>query len=436
MRISISLLLLFLCTIVEGAYTGTLPKDIGTSTPTGDENPNIIDDVFQEDRTIQYNLYKIKFVGTDTTLLTNDTWVIGSSTSSSILLKFPSPSSCASTAVTKPFVITNVGTTTIVLDIVVNGVGSRTVSGSETVRLFTDGIRWYEEVSFINLGSQTVGKIDLGTQTVGTIGLGTQTSGTIGLGSQTSGTLNLSTQTDGTISLGTQTSGLISLGTQTIGTIGLGTQTSGALSLGTQTSGLLSLGTQTNGVISLGMQTIGTIGIGTQTSGTLGLGTQTSGFLSLGTQTNGQLDFSGQTGKISLGTQTSNTLSLSTQTNGLLSLGTQTNGTLGLGTQTSGTISLGTQTYGNYLSSWTTGSQTTGATGTVRFVSTGDITTTSTYDGNGKGTITTALAAGVSAKPDAQVDGVTQVSNPTAYDFPGTSISIAGSSTVAVITFK
>ena len=139
----IIIFLLFVCTNAFGAYTGTMPKDIGTSTPTGDENPNVIDDVFREDRTIQYNLYRIKSVSTDTTLLANDSWVIASSTSG-ILLTMPSASSVANGSATKPFWIKNISTGTVTLNITVDGVGSPTVAGSQTMNLFTDGTTWFE----------------------------------------------------------------------------------------------------------------------------------------------------------------------------------------------------------------------------------------------------------------------------------------------------
>ena len=86
------LILILVCANAYGAYTGTMPKDIGTSTPLGSENPNVIDDVLRERGTILYNLYKLKFVGTDTTLATNDSWVVGSS-STPILITMPTASS-------------------------------------------------------------------------------------------------------------------------------------------------------------------------------------------------------------------------------------------------------------------------------------------------------------------------------------------------------
>lgn len=137
------LILLLVCAKTYGAYTGTMPKDIGTSTPLGSENPNVLDDVDRELKTIVHGLYKLKFVGTNTTLAANDTWVIGSS-STAMLITMPAASSCANSSVTKPFVIKNYSTGTITLNISVDGVGSPTVVGSQTMSLFTDGTNWYE----------------------------------------------------------------------------------------------------------------------------------------------------------------------------------------------------------------------------------------------------------------------------------------------------
>ena len=219
------IILILVCSNAYGAYTGTMPKDIGTSTPLGSENPNILDDVVRERGTVQYNLYKIKSVSTDTTLLANDSWVIASSTSG-ILLTMPSASSVANGSATKPFWIKNINTGTVTLNITVDGIGSPTVTGSQTMSLFTDGTSWFEISA--NKAYALGGYVHLGTQTRGTIGLGTQTSGFLSLGTQTNGQLDLGGQT-GLISLGTQTNSKLSLGTQTTGKLELGTQTNGSL---------------------------------------------------------------------------------------------------------------------------------------------------------------------------------------------------------------
>lgn len=125
-------------------YDGVLVlKDVGTNTPTGEENPRIIDDVLRMHTRLLEIAYHEKLLTSNGTVTTSDTYIIGSS-SSNILVSFPDPSTCANGTTTKLFVVKNIGAGTMTLSPLIDGVGSPTVSTNQAMTIFTDGTRWFE----------------------------------------------------------------------------------------------------------------------------------------------------------------------------------------------------------------------------------------------------------------------------------------------------
>lgn len=122
----------------------TVLKDMGTSTPTGDENPRIIDDALRMHARLLHAEHHTLVLTGNGTATTTDTYIIGSS-SSGILCSLPLASTVADGTTTKHFVIKNRGAGTMTLSPTVDGVGSPTVSQNGTMVLFTDGTSWFEQ---------------------------------------------------------------------------------------------------------------------------------------------------------------------------------------------------------------------------------------------------------------------------------------------------
>lgn len=434
------LILIFVYTNAYGAYTGTLPKDIGTSTPLGSENPNVIDDVLRERGTIQYNLYKLKFVGTDTTLLTNDTWVVGSS-STAMLITMPAASSCANSSVTKPFVITNYSSGTITLNVSVDGVGSPTIKGSQTMSLFTDGTRWYEiragnaydsdylggviASGYARSGSNSditeitglttylaVGQGGSGTNTAAgaasAFGVGTEDSPTFTgvtatTGSTTTHTSTTLTATTGTITNLLSTAGTVTTLNSTTGNITNQVTTTGTITTLNSTTGNITNLVTTTGTVTTLNSTTGNITTGnvtnlSTTTGTVTtLNSTTGNITNLATTTGTVTTLNSTTGNITNQNTTTGTITTGNIANLLTTTGTittlnNTNLSGGAGTFT-GNVQMASATGFDYLKQWRVDS--TIGTGSLNFAAGLGITFTPTY-ANGNGTIT-VTASGTSS---------------------------------------
>lgn len=125
-------------------YTGTKPKDLDITTPT--ESNTKISEFNNSDReikTVITNLEGITAVTGTYTVGGTQTTIIGSSTAG-FTISFPAASTLATAAIKKKYEIKNINTGTITLNLTVDGVGSPTVSGSQTIHIYTDGTSWYE----------------------------------------------------------------------------------------------------------------------------------------------------------------------------------------------------------------------------------------------------------------------------------------------------
>lgn len=141
-------------------YTGTKPKDLDITTPT--ESNTKISEFNNSDReikTVITNLENITTVTGTYTVAGTQTGILGSSTSS-FTISFPSASSVATGSVTKRYMIKNINTGTITLNLTVDGVGSPTVTGSQTFKLFTDGTSWFEERANTAANASNAGLLD------------------------------------------------------------------------------------------------------------------------------------------------------------------------------------------------------------------------------------------------------------------------------------
>ena len=126
-------------------YTGTKPKDLDLTTPPeGTTKVSEFNNSDREIKTVMLNMCKITAITGTYTASGTETVIIGSSTAS-YLLSFPTASSVATGTITKEFMVINRNTGTITLNLTVDGVGSPTVTGSQTFKLFTDGTSWFEE---------------------------------------------------------------------------------------------------------------------------------------------------------------------------------------------------------------------------------------------------------------------------------------------------
>lgn len=148
MRNKIYLLILIVLMFITSnvgavTYEYTVRKDVGTNTPLGTENPNVIDNAIRQLTRLDESDSHILTLLANGTASTTDTYIIGSS-STGILVSFPSASSVADGTTTKLYVIKNRGAGTITLSPEVDGVGSPTVSQNGGMVLFTNGTTWFE----------------------------------------------------------------------------------------------------------------------------------------------------------------------------------------------------------------------------------------------------------------------------------------------------
>ena len=139
-------LLLFITSNAFAAtYTGTKPMDLNLTTPT--ESNTKISEFNNSDReikTVIVNLENLTAITGTYTVAGTQTGITGSNTSG-YTISFPTASSVATGTITKRYMIKNINTGTITLNITVDGVGSPTVSGSQTFKIFTNGTSWFEE---------------------------------------------------------------------------------------------------------------------------------------------------------------------------------------------------------------------------------------------------------------------------------------------------
>lgn len=452
-KLLIIFMLLSVCNCALGAYTGTMPKDIGTSTPAGGENPNVIDDVLREDRTVQVNLYKLKFVGTNTTLLANDSWVVGSSTSD-MLITMPAASSCANSSVTKPFVITNYGSGTITLNITVDGVGSPTVAGSQTMTLFTDGTLWYEQRSRNAYDSDYLG---------GVIASGYARSGANSDITSLSGLTTALPISEGGTGQTTAATAASALG---VGTEDSPTFTGVNATTGSTTTHTSTTLTATTGNITNVSSTAGTFTGNVQVGSMSGLedadipnditltnitqitnrshnditGTGTYSHTQIDTHIDDTSDPHGASltqtnATITTGTVTTLHSTTSNITTGNITTGNITTGNITNISGTSGTwtgnINAASASGYDYVSRWRSGS--TIGTGTMAIQGSGDIISTPSYS-NGAGTITISLSGSASAKPNIDYNAAQIIGNATDIDFTSPLRVVGSGSSVAVIS--
>lgn len=122
----------------------TVLKDMGTSTPTGDENPRVIDDVDRMFARLIHAEHHTRVLTASGTATASDTYIIGSS-SSAIVCTLPLASTVGDGTTTKHFIIKNRGAGTMTLSPTIDGVGSPTVSQNGTMVVFTDGTSWFEQ---------------------------------------------------------------------------------------------------------------------------------------------------------------------------------------------------------------------------------------------------------------------------------------------------
>ena len=126
-------------------YTGTKPKDLDLTTPPeGTTKVSEFNNSDREIKTVILNMCKITAITGTYTASGTETVIIGSNTAS-YLLSFPTATSVATGTITKEYTVINRNTGTITINLTVDGVGSPTVTGSQTFKLFTDGTSWFEE---------------------------------------------------------------------------------------------------------------------------------------------------------------------------------------------------------------------------------------------------------------------------------------------------
>lgn len=461
-----TLIFLILCanTALAVVYNATIPKNLDVTTPPEGFPPRDVNDSIREIKTVLKNQYAILSVGTDTTLTGTSTFIIGSSTTA-LTLNFPAASSIAQGTCTKEYVILNRNTGTITLNIAVEGItGSPTVSRNNDFLLYTDGTTWYEKrvqnafnaTNFAGFGTSSFARSGANSDITAITGLTTY----LAIGQGGSGT-NTAAGAASAFGVGTEDSPTFTGVTATTGSTTTHTSTTITATTGNITNISATAGTFTGNVQVDSMSGLEDADIPpdiTLTNITQITNRSHNDITGTGTNSHAVIDSHIADASDPHGATLTQTNINSTAATATTFYSTTANITTGNITNINTTTATATTLYNsnfsggnatltgniqassasgfNFVSKWTTGSHTAGGTGTVRFEGTGDIIPSSTYDNNGNGTITYALSAGVSAKPDAQVDGVTQVSGPTAYDFPGAFFSITGSSTRAVITHK
>lgn len=245
MRKIIIFLILCLWSNVYGAYDETVLKDMGTNTPLGTENPNILDDKLRQLSRLLEIQYHERLMTVSGTATAADTYIIGSS-STSILCTLPSAASVANGTTTKIFVVKNRGAGTMTLSPTVDGVGSPTVSQNRAMTLFTDGTSWFEilpqnagnATTFDGLSSSTFARSGANSDITAITGLTTYLAvGQGGSGANTAAgaASNLGFGTEDTPTV----TGVVATGSSTLTTVTLTTGTvSGNLGITGSVSGL------------------------------------------------------------------------------------------------------------------------------------------------------------------------------------------------------
>lgn len=381
-------------------------KDAGTSTPDGDnENPRTADDVMRMHSRLLEIQYHEKLLTANGTVTTTDTYIIGSS-STSILVSFPSASSCANGTTTKVFVVKNIGAGTMTLSPTIDGVGSPTVSTNQAMTIFTDGTRWME-VRAKNSASATratdadnadllnsqagsyyrdasnlnAGEVPLAQLPATLTGKDADTlDGQHGAYYRDAANLNANT-----VPLAQIPSTLTGKDADTLDTI----NSTGFVWVNTtylkswQAGSVIGTGTM-NLVAGAGIAITGTVTDGAGTVTITGVGTTTAGgFLDTGTQsvlTSGyQLNLNGGNIVGIADAHIPNTITLDNITQITTRNFSDLQGLLNIATQTSGVVT-----------GWICGGVT--GTGTLRIAATDGASASATYDGNGNGTVTVNVA--------------------------------------------
>lgn len=138
-------LIIFSSSIWAATYTGTKPKDLDITTPTeGNTKISEFNNSDREIKTVITNLENITTITGTYTVTGTQTGILGSSTSA-FTISFPDASTLATTAIKKRYDIKNINTGTIILNLIVDGVGSPTVTGNQSFKLYTNGTSWFEE---------------------------------------------------------------------------------------------------------------------------------------------------------------------------------------------------------------------------------------------------------------------------------------------------
>lgn len=149
--------------IFATTFTGTKAKDYDITTPI-ENNTKIseFNNAIREVKIIETNEEKITNITGTYTVAGTETIILGSSTSG-YTISFPTASTIATNTITKKYVIKNINTGTITINLNVDGIGSPTVTGSQTMKLFTNGTSWYEErvrISAISSDTELLDSLD------------------------------------------------------------------------------------------------------------------------------------------------------------------------------------------------------------------------------------------------------------------------------------
>ena len=147
--------LIFNGNILAETYNAELPKDLDISTPYGTSAPSVIDNAIREPKRVYINEHNVTTITGSYTVFGTNTVIVGSS-ASGILLTFPAASSVATSTALKPYIVKNRGVGTMTLSILLDGVGSPTVTRNNARDIFTDGTYWYESTRV-----QTAGDADM-----------------------------------------------------------------------------------------------------------------------------------------------------------------------------------------------------------------------------------------------------------------------------------
>lgn len=157
------LLIIFSSSVWAATYNGTKPKDLDLTTPAeGNTKVSEFNNSDREIKTVITNLENITTVMGTYTVTGTQTGILGSSTAG-FTISFPAASTLATGTITKRYMIKNINTGTITLNLNIDGVGSPTVTGSQTMCIFTDGTSWFEarvRTAAISSNSELLDELD------------------------------------------------------------------------------------------------------------------------------------------------------------------------------------------------------------------------------------------------------------------------------------